>query len=347
MRKVSALSVMVLLLAGASRIQAEPADRALVVTSSNAQVNQLLVYDRTGMLIEAVATQGQGGVSNNAGGIAAQNGTVAVVNFGSQSVSILDLGDAGFSVRAVVSTVSRPVSVAFGKDHLYVLGTTTVESHRIEGSTIDANVDGVATLARADGSSAQVGVVGNQLVISEKSGAIEVVDLQEGAVAGTAAEVAIPAGSDTPFGLVTRGSNGYVTIAHSDEIALIKEGQLIALAATGSDFPNGPGQQAPCWITLVGPYLFTSNSPSHTISRLAATGNSIVLDAPVVAGTSGAPIDITAQGNLLAVVEINGGDQSHLTQFSIGADGGLTPTATTAISGSANGVAIVFQKPGR
>ena len=42
--------------------------------------------------------------------------------------------------------------------------------------------------------------------------------------------VEIPTGSDTPFGLVTRGTNGYVTIAHSDEISLIKNGRLIALA---------------------------------------------------------------------------------------------------------------------
>lgn len=348
MKKVWAIVAIVLLVAGATGAQAAPADRALVVTSSNTQANQLLVYDTTGTLIQTVSTQGQGGVGNNAGGIAAQNGTVAVVNFGSQSVSILELGNGGFTLRSVVSTVSPPVSVAFGEDHLYVLGTTTVESHRIrEASTVDANADGVATLSRADGSSAQVGVVGDQLVISEKSGAIEVIDLRDGAPAGAAVEVAIPANSDTPFGLVTRGSNAYVTIAHSDEISLIKNGQLVALAATGSNFPSGPGQQAPCWITLVGPYLFTSNSPSHTISRLVATGSSITLDAPVVASTTGAPIDIAARNDLLAVVEINGGGQSHLTQFSIDADGALAQTATTAVSSTANGVAIVLRQKDR
>ena len=300
--------------------------------------------DTAGTLVQAVPTQGQGGVGNNAGGIAAREKTVAVVNFGSQSVSIFDLGDNGFSVRQQLSTVSPPVSVAFGKDHLYVLGTTTVESHGIQAGAIDASTDGVATLSRADGSSAQVGVAGDQLVISEKSGVIEVVDLRDGAVSGAPAAVAIPPGSDTPFGLVTRGSNGYVTIAHSDEISLIKNGELVALAATGSNFPNGPGQQAPCWITLVGPYLFTSNSPSHTISRLVATGSSITLDAPVVARTTGAPIDIAADGDLLAVVEDNGNGQAHLTQFSIDADGALVQTATTAIRSPANGVAIVSQK---
>jgi hypothetical protein len=343
MKKVSMFSAMVLLLGAASVARAAD-NRTVVVTSSNAQANQLLVYDTTGALVQSVSTQGQGGVGNNAGGIATRNGDVAVVNFGSQSVSILGRGDDGFTVRALVSTVSPPVSVAFGKDHLYVLGTTTVESHRIQGSTVDANTDGVISLSRADGSAAQVGVVGDQLVISEKSGAIEVAGLRAGAVVGPAREVAIPAGSDTPFGLVTRGSNGYVTIAHSDEISLIKNGQLVALAATGSGFPNGPGQQAPCWIALVGPYLFTSNSPSHTISRLVATGSSITLDEPIVAGTTGAPIDIAADGDLLAVVEDNGNGQAHLTQFSIDGDGNLAQTATTAIPSPANGVVIVTQK---
>ena len=194
---------------------------------------------------------------------------------------------------------------------------------------------------RGDGSAAQVGVVGDQLVISEKSGVIEVVNLHSGAVAGAAEPVEIPADSDTPFGLVTRGEKGYVTIAHSDQISLIEDGRLVALTAIGSSFRSGPGQQAPCWITLIGPYLFTSNSPSHTISRLVATGAGILLDEPVAARTGGAPIDIAAAQRLLAVVESNGHGQSHLTQFSVGDDGTLVQIASTAISSAVNGVAIL------
>jgi hypothetical protein len=196
MKKVSALILGVFILGVASTIKAQ-GDRSVIVTSSNAVANALLVYDISGALLQAVPTQGQGGVGNNAGGIATDQGSIAVVNFGSRSVSIFDRDQSGFVVRQLVPTMSPPVSVAFGKDHVYVLGTTTVESHRIQGSTVDANADGVAALVRADGSSAQVGVVGDQLVISEKSGAIEVVDVRGGAVTGTPVEVEIPAGSDT------------------------------------------------------------------------------------------------------------------------------------------------------
>ena len=151
----------------------------------------------------------------------------------------------GFDFRQGVTTVSSPVSVAFGKDHLYILGTTTVESHRIDGAGIDAVADGVITLLRADGSAAQVGVVGDQLVISEKSGAIEVADVRGGAVVGPAVAVSIPADSDTPFGLVTRGSNGYVTIAHSDEISLIKNGQLVGADRDWHWIPERAGSAGP------------------------------------------------------------------------------------------------------
>ena len=247
-----------------------------------------------------------------------------------------------FVLSQTVAAVSPPVSVAFDKNHIYILGTTMVESHIIHEDTIEASPDGVVALLRADGSAAHVGVAADQLLISEKSGAVEVVDLRHGEVVGPATNVILPpTDRDTPFGLVTRGSTGYVTIAHSDEIALVRNGQLLALTAIGSGFPTGPGQQAPCWIALLGPYLFTSNSPSHTISRLVGTRNHIIIDEPVAAHTNGAPIDIAAEGHLLAVVESDGGGQSHLTQFTVDHDGSLTRIASSAIHSGANGVAIV------
>ena len=345
-RSMKSLCVLILLTTAAFVAPAPPAaaaadSAALVVTSSNAPVNQLLVYDTTGTLVQTVSTGGEGGVGGNAGGIATRQSTVAVVNFGSRTVSVLEREGNSFGLTQTIASDSAPVSVAFGKDHLYILGTTTVESHRSTGSTVEDNPDGAVSLVRADASAAQVGVAGNQLVITEKSGVIEVVGLRGGAVTGSSEPVQIPAGSDTPLGLVTRGENAYVTIAHSDEISLVKNGELVALTAIGSSFPTGPGQQAPCWITLIGSYLFTSNSPSHSISRLIASGRSITIDEPVAASTGGAPTDIASARQILAVIESNGQGLSHLTQFTIGDDGALTKVASTAIGSAANGVGIV------
>jgi len=340
MRTIWALVAMTLV-SGALAPVARAEGGTLVVTSSNAASNRLLVYDAQGVLLASLPTGGQGGVGGNAGGIATAGGAVAVVNFGSVDVSIFRVQGAGLAFQQMVATQSAPVSVAFGKDHLYMLGTTTVESHRLGAAWVDPDPDGVSELSRGDGSSAQVGILGDQLLVTEKSGAVEQVGLRGGVVSGPATEIEIPPGSDTPLGLVTRGANGYVTIAHSDQIALVKNGAVQAIVATGTNFPSGPGQQAPCWLALVGPYLFSSNSPSHTISRLLATGARIQLDVPEAAHTGGAPTDIAATADRLAVIEANGSGLSHLTQFTYDDDGTLAQVATSAIAGSANGVVLL------
>jgi len=328
--------VFVVLLASASApINAAQSRNTLVITSSNnAAGNSLLVFDSTGALVQTVPTGGLGGVSGNAGGIAATGRLAAVVNFGSQSVSLFELTHDGFVAIDVVGTLSPPVSVAFGHEHLYVLGTTSIESHTLHGRNVETATDGAATLLSADGSSAQVGVIGDQLLITEKSNIVEIVDLEGGAVAGTPTEVPIPAGSDTPLGLTTRGSTGYVTIAHSDEVGLVKGGHLSALVGSGS-------QHAPCWLALVGQYLYSSNSPSHSISRFIVSGHQLVLDAEVVATTAGAPTDIGAFGQVVGVLD--GGTQTHLTQFAVDDEGNLRQIAVSVVNRGANGIAVVEQ----
>jgi len=332
-------AIPLLLLGAATAIQADPAQNALVVTASNAAKNQLMVYDTGGKLIQTIATGGQGGVSGNAGGIEARGNMLAVVNFGSQSVSIFERQDNGFHMTQLVPTVSSPVSVAFGAGHLYVLGTTHDESHRVDGSYVSSGADGAVTLLTANGTAAQVGVLPNQLVITEKgttTGTIETVNLLPGgAVTGAATMVTnIPANPLAPFGLVTRGNDAYVTIAHSNEITLVRNGAVLTVTGSGT-------QSAPCWLALEGPFLFSSNSPSMSISRYAVYGQKIVQDAAVAAMLNGDPTDIATRHGLVAVIDGNG-TVSHLSIFSVDEDGNLTllqPAATLA--GGANGVAIV------
>jgi hypothetical protein len=331
---LAAAAVVVSLSAG---VAARPKFDGWVVTASNAAANALLVYDANGALVQTVPTNGQGGVSGNAGGIAVDGRAVAVVNFGSQNVSIFTAGDTGVTFAQLVPASTSPVSVAFGGDHLYVLGTSTVESHRRHGQAVDLDSDGIVALVAGDGSAAQVGVTADGLIISEKSNIIETVGLKAGAVTGEALAVTIPPGSDTPFGLVTRGQNAYVTIAHSDEVSLIKSGAVVNIVATG--ILGGAGQHSPCWLTLVGPYLYSSNSPSHSITRFIATGSRIIIDELVAATLTGAPTDIASGGGRVAVLDGGGGER--LTQFEIGDDGSLTPIVTTPTMAGANGVGII------
>jgi hypothetical protein len=339
MKKFYVFSLLAPLVGAAATFPAGNHQNPLVVTASNATQNQLLVYNTAGMLMQTVSTQGQGGVGGNSGGIAARGNLVAVVNFGSKSVSVFQRDSNSFHLKQTVPAVSAPVSVAFSADHLYILGTMKVESHRMFGSNVNANPDGVASLLKADGSSAQVGVVGRQLIITEKSNAIETVNLLgDGSVTGFAVSVAnIPGNVDTPFGLVTRGNNAYVTIAHADETSLVRNGAVLTVTPSGT-------QHSPCWLALVGPFLYASNSPSMTVSRYAVYGQKIVQDAAVAAQLNGAPTDIASGDGWVAVIDGSGqapNQVSHLSIFTVDEDGNLTRKGATTIRGAANGVAVV------
>lgn len=321
-------------LALAATISAASAQGTLIVTASNATANKLLVYTPAGHLVQAISTGGQGGVGGNSGGIAVSHNRVAVVNFGSQNVSIFLRTDDGFKLKETIAAQSSPVSVAFGHGHLYILGTTRVESHRLYEYGVDANADGVASLVLADGSAAQVGVIESQLIITEKNNVIESVDLgARGAVTGAASTVSnIPSNVNAPFGLATRGNDAYVTIAHADEISLVRDDTVVTVTPSVT-------QHAPCWVALDGPFLFSANSPSKSVSRYLVYGKKIIQVTAVSATFNGNPTDIAYKSGLLAVIDSDG-TASHLSIFRVDGDGDLTLKGV-ATTNSANGVAIV------
>ncbi len=336
MKIVNWLSALALLFGSVAGASAQDWSRqTLVVTASNTPSNKLLVYNAGGKLIQSVSTGGEGGVSGNAGGIATWGKRVAVVNFGSQTVAILEKTESGFELKQTIATVSSPLSVAFGHGHLYVLGGTTVESHQVSGYGVSSSPDGTAGLVVADGSAAQVGVLERQLIISEKSNAIETVNLGAGgAVIGSTSMVAnIPANVNTPFGLVTRGNDAYVTIAHANETSLVRNDAVVTVTGSGT-------QQAPCWLALDGPYLFSSNSPSMSISRYLVYGKQIIQQAAVAAKLNGSPTDIAHGEGLVAVID-GAGALSHLSVFEADGDGDLSLRGVATINSAANGVAIV------
>jgi hypothetical protein len=344
--RYQALGVLMLGVAGSASAQNSSAwseAHTWIVTASNTTANQLLVYSPAGKLLKTIVTGGQGGVGGNAGGIAQDHRRLAVVNFGSGTVSVFvkDLAHANLRLESVIQAVASPVSLAFGDDHLYILSTTNVESHPIDRNGtigVAASPDGVAGLLHADASAAQVGQLPGQLIITEKSNVIETVNLNgSGAVTGSATLVSnIPANVNAPFGLVTRGNDAYVTIAHANEVSLVRHNQVRTVTSSGT-------QSAPCWLALDGPYLYSSNSPSQSVSRYLVYGNVITQQVAVAASLNGNPTDITYRSGLAAVIDGNAtAGVSHLSTFHVDEDGTLAPYGVATITGVAtNGVAIV------
>ncbi|GAA0703528.1 hypothetical protein GCM10009429_34260 [Dyella marensis] len=78
------------------------------------------------------------------------------------------------------NTHPNPISVAFGRHHLYILTAPHIKSHPIDRFGVSPIADGKAKLVHADGSAAQVGVLDGQLIMSEKGNPIETVNLTDG-----------------------------------------------------------------------------------------------------------------------------------------------------------------------
>jgi hypothetical protein len=95
------------------------------------------------------------------------------------------------------------------------------------------------------------------------------------------------------------------------------------------------------WVTIDGPFLFSANSPSRSVSRYAVYGQQIIQDAAVVATFNGNPTDIAYRSGLAAAVD-GDGTVSHVTVFSVNEDGKFTLRGLATIgNATTNGIANV------
>jgi hypothetical protein len=324
-----------------------------VIMTNDPMSNQINVYDvETSVLLQTLSTHGKGGVGGNARGVKQYNGELfAVVNNGSNTVAIYKRDGNGLKFDKLVTTTSAPVSVDFGHDHLYVAGATTVDSFVVHRNTVEW-MDGTTALELAgggappDGSTAQVGVINERrLLVTLKTdpdpGTVDIVPLHDGAVTGALpVAVSAPAGTLTPFGFsVYRDGTAVITLAHSNQDGLFRNGAFTSVTAAG--------QGAPCWTTKTGKYVFTVNAASKTVSRVIGTGNHVFVDNPVAATitTGGSPSDIDADGGVLGVIDHAAG-QSHLSLFTYNKFGELTPSGAPITLGVANANGVAIMAPG-
>lgn len=320
-----------------------------VVMTNDAAANEIKVYDvRTHRLLQTLSTHGKGGVGGNARGVRQYDDgkLVAAVNYGSGTVALFRRAGDRLRFAGTVATTSAPVSVDFGNDHMYVAGDATVDSFTLRHDGVGW-LDGSTTLELAGGgapppgSTAQIGVTGRQqLLVTLKTdptpGTVDVVTLHDGAVSGAVpAAVSAPAGTLTPFGFsVYRDGTALITLAHSNQDAVFRDGAFVSVAAAT--------QSAPCWTTIVGKYVFTANTASQTISRAIGTGNHVFVDAPVAASIpTGSPTDLDAAAGIMGVIDHAAG-VSHLTLLSYNRFGELTPSGSAIDIGAANANGVVI-----
>jgi len=320
----------------------------LFLTATNGSNNFLAVINTQTKQTSYVPTGGAGGASGNAGGVAVNGRIAAVVNFGSTNVTIFVRQGDAMQPTQVIKTASKPVSVAFGQNHLVVLELTTAESFPVYGTNVETTPDGSVALLRGDGSAAQIVTYNGGVVYSEKSGSVGVATLSTNGMSGlsgSSTPVMLPAApnNNTPFGMIGRGANVYLTIAHSDLEVLIVNGQIVSMAAGPTPYQDKSGNiiHAPCWNALSGQFLYSSDSPGQQLLRYLVSDTNVFFDKPGVAKLMGAPTDLAVDRNLLGVIDGGDGVTSNASVFEIDAEGELTLSFAVKIAGPINGAAII------
>ena len=319
----------------------------LFLTATNGSPNYLAIVNTRTKETTYVATGGNGGASGNAGGVAVQGRIAAVINFNTSNVTIFVRRGNAMEPTQMIKTASQPLSVAFGHNHLLVLGAATAESFAVYGDNVSKDNDGMAALARADKSAAQIVSYDGGAAYTEKSGGIALLDVSTngfGGISGPNRSVLLPTApnNETPFGIIARGANIYATIAHSNLEALIVNGKILSTAAAETPYKNGTAfLHAPCWNALSGQFLYSADSPAKQIIRYLVSDTNVFFDKPAVAKLGGSPTDLTVAADMLGVIDGGDGTVSNASIFDIGAEGDLKLRFSVSIASPINGAAII------
>ena len=340
------------------------ARRAVFVQTDNPAGNQIVAYRRgpDGALAQAGVydTGGLGGVL--AGSVAdhlASQGSLTydprhallyAVNAGSDTVSVFSVdGDRLHLRQTVASGGSFPVSIAVSGDVVYVLNA--LDGGSVQGYLVaDRYLAPMAAWNRPlhlDPNAApqfthtpgQVGFSadGKQLLVTTKANtnAVDVFALDRSG-APSAAPVVNTLPGAVPFSFVKHGRDQILlTEAGPNAVATftVRHGGTIAQTASALT-----GQNATCWDTAVGEFLYASNAGSSTVSsfRIGPHGD---LTAIGTTPTDPGTVDSAASedGRFLYVqTGVNG----VVDEFRINRDGSLTAIGSQTVPGAVGGEGI-------
>ena len=335
--------------------QGQRADTGTVYTETNQVAgNEVLAY-RTdpGGGLTPVGSYPTGGAGTGAspasqGGVTLGDGgrVLAVVNGGSDSVSVFLVGDAGTLqlVETVGSGGVDPISVTVNGPSVYALnaGNATtrpdIGGFDLFGGLFIHQAVSEQPLNSAASSPEQIGFTpdGRDLVVTEKgSNTIDVFPVDRFGLADPAVTTSLAANTG-PYGFAfTR--NG---------VAIVSEAAFGGLATFSVD-PDGSVTQisqvpdfqlAPCWVALTGygnqTEAFTTNAHSGTVSAYSesATGSLGLLNPDVQASPGAGDTDIAVSGSSLFIADNLGIDASGISGS--GTLGPSTPLVTGLPAGT-------------
>lgn len=332
--------------------------RAAVYTQTNAAAgNALLVLERRadGTLTapRAYPTGGAGtgaGLGNQNGVALSRDGQrIAVVNAGSNQVSVFRVETDGLALAATVSSGGTlPVSATLHGDLLYVAneGSASITGFHLAADGTPSPIPGSTQplSAGVDVGQIQLSPDGATLVVTEKNtNLLRTFPVDGAGVAGPG--TAHAASGTTPFGF-DFGLRNTVIVSEafggaSDASAVSSyRADGASLTTVSASVPTT--ETAACWIVASanGRYAWAANAGSRTITAFAIAPDGalarIAADG-VSARTPLGPTDLALSGGDRYLYALNGG--STITAYRVERDGGLTAIGSVPVPAGANGLA--------
>ena len=257
------------------------------------------------------------------------------VNAGSDSISTFSVHGLQLSLRQVIASGGAfPTSLAVRGDLLYALdagGNGAVSGFRIAGGRLHPIDGSTRTLGLGNAnppffldSPGQVGFTpdGRDLIVTTKShGTIDVFPVLPNG--RTADGVQNPSPDPVPFAFDFDAS-GRLAVISAGSSALTTYDVARSGALTLVSGPVADTQHAGCWIAgAPGGFFFIGNTASASLSTFHVVDGNVSLQTAATP-TAGGPIDIAVPSNGAFVYSENGG-AGTIDEFSIGANGALTP----------------------
>jgi hypothetical protein len=266
----------------------------------------------------------------------------AVVNYGSNTVSMLNRGGDSINVNGTIKLTpgcTGPASVALTAHDVFVAGGTCAESFMWPSGKPDGGV-----VKLPDTSAGQIAVGQSWAAVTLTSGSLLQLPLNnQGALSGASSSVPLPSvANNTPLGAAFWGDLLGFDPAHSaDSLALVNpQKQVFPIAGPQPSYPTN----APCWLAKgPGNLWYAGNSPGMAVSIFFSDsrGGAFYKSIPVPGVAT--DISVSPDQKWLAVIyAATDGTGGHVAVFSIDDFGDLTLYATSEAIGvtSFNGVAF-------
>jgi 6-phosphogluconolactonase len=326
-----------------------------VYTETNATAGNslLMFYRRPDGSLQAGGSFATGGTGTGAGlgsghsVIASSNGrAVLAVNAGSNTVSAFREGNGGLRQLgpAASSGGTTPTSVTISGRVVYVMnaGSGTISGFYLDGRAglipIPGSTLPLAAAGTATDSQIQFDTTGHVLIVDERgNNLIQTFVVGRDGVARPKQTITSTAGG--PFGFDVDQA-GHVLFSDA-ALGTSSGASSYDVSSNGTLSENGApvssGQAAACWLAAVGPFAYTDNAGSGSISTFAVGANGqLGLTATTAISPTAHPLDMAgAQGRFLYVLA-NG--LNEVIGYRAAPDGSLTQVNSVPVPAGVDGL---------